>query len=60
MLRRREPGYKVRDEMLMKLYYLYEKSAKRLRELDQLDEAMEKSAIKPTKARGGYRTNKIL
>ena len=40
------------DEMLMKLYYLYQKSPKRLRELRQLATVYEGSIPKPTKATG--------
>ena len=39
-------------EMLMKLYYLYQKSPKRYRELKELSEAYEKTITKPTKAHG--------
>ena len=34
----------------MKLYYLYQKSPKRYRELKELSEAYEKTITKPTKA----------
>ena len=38
------------DEMLTKLYYLYQKSLKRLQQLRELNDAYEKSIPKPTKA----------
>ena len=38
------------DEMLTKLYYLYQKSPKRLQQLRELNDAYEKSIPKPTKA----------
>ena len=38
------------DEMLMKLYYLYQKSPKRLRELKRMSEGWEKSVPKPSKS----------
>ena len=40
------------DNMLMKLYYLYEKSPKRYRELKELSEAYANSVPKPFKAHG--------
>ena len=40
------------DEMLTKLYYLYQKSPKRLQQLRELNDAYEKSIPKPTKAYG--------
>ena len=40
------------DEMLTKLYYLYQKSLKRLQQLRELNDAYEKSIPKPTKAYG--------
>ena len=40
------------DEMLSKLYWLYQKSPKRLTELKELSEVFEKSIPKPTKADG--------
>ena len=40
------------ETMLMKLYYLYQKSPKRYRELKELSEAYEKTITKPTKAHG--------
>ena len=40
------------DNMLMKLYYLYQKSPKRYRELKELGEIYEKTIPKPTKANG--------
>ena len=40
------------DEMLAKLYCLYQKSPKRLTELKELSEIFEKSIPKPTKADG--------
>ena len=40
------------DEMLSKLYWLYQKSPKRLTELKELSEVFEKSISKPTKAGG--------
>ena len=40
------------DEMLMKFYYLYQKSPKRLRELKRIAEAWEKSVPKPSKSYG--------
>ena len=40
------------DEMLMKLYYLYQKWPKWLRELKHTSEAWEKSAPKPSKSHG--------
>ena len=40
------------DEMLTKLYYLYQKSPKRLQQLRELDDAYEKSIPTPTKAYG--------
>ena len=42
------------DEMLMKLYYLCQKSPKRLRELKHMSEAWEKSVQKPSKNHGTY------
>ena len=38
--------------MLCKLYYLYQKSPKRLSELRELSEAYDKTAPKPSKATG--------
>ena len=38
----------------MKLYYLYQKSPKRYRELEELSEAYEKTITKPTKAHGTH------
>ena len=38
--------------MLMKLYYLYQKSPKRLRELKRMSKAWEKSVPKPSKSHG--------
>ena len=38
------------ETILMKLYYLYQKSPKRYRELKELSEAYEKTITKPTKA----------
>ena len=40
------------DDMLTKLYYLYQKSPKRLRELKAMAEVWEKSIPKPSKAYG--------
>ena len=40
------------DEMLTKLYYLYQKSPKRLQQLREFNDAYEKSIPKPTKAYG--------
>ena len=40
------------EEMLLKLYYLYQKSSKRLRELRELADAYEKTIPKPTKCNG--------
>ena len=40
------------ETMLMKLYYLYQKSPKRYRELKELSGAYEKTITKPTKAHG--------
>ena len=40
------------DEMLMKFYYLYQKSPKRLQELKHVVEAWEKSVPKPSKSYG--------
>ena len=40
------------DKMLMKLYYLYQKSPKRLRELKRISEACEKSVPKSSKSHG--------
>ena len=40
------------DEMLMKMYYLYQKSPKRVRELKRMSEAWEKSVPKPSKSHG--------
>ena len=40
------------EVMLSKLYYLYQKSPKRLRELRELSDAYEKSLPKPTKCNG--------
>ena len=40
------------DNMLMKIYYLYEKSPKRYRELKELPEAYENSIPKSSKAHG--------
>ena len=40
------------DEMLMKLYYMYQKSPNRLRELKRMSEACEKSLPKPSKSHG--------
>ena len=40
------------DEILMKLYYLYQKSPKRLRELKHMSEAWEKSVPKLSKSHG--------
>ena len=40
------------NEMLSKLYWLYQKSPKRLTQLKELSEAFEKSIPKPTKADG--------
>ena len=40
------------DEMLSKLYWLYQKSPKRLTKLKELSEVFEKSLPKPTKADG--------
>ena len=40
------------DDMLLKLYYLYQKSPKRYRELKELSEVYEKSIPKPSKACG--------
>ena len=40
------------DEMLSKLYWLYQKSPKRLTELKELSEVFEKSIPKPTKTDG--------
>ena len=40
------------SEMLSKLYWLYQKSPKRLTQLKELSEAFEKSIPKPTKADG--------
>lgn len=40
------------DELLTKLYYLYQKSAKRYRELKGFSEIFEKSIAKPAKAFG--------
>ena len=40
------------DNMLMKLYYLYEKSLKRYRVLKELSEAYANSILKPSKAHG--------
>ena len=40
------------ETMLMKLYYLYQKSPKRYREFKELREAYEKTITKPTKAYG--------
>ena len=40
------------DEMLTKLYYLYQKSPKRLQQLRELNDAYEKSIPKPAKAYG--------
>ena len=42
------------DEMLMKFYYLYQKSPKRLRELKRIAEAWEKSVPKPSKSYGTH------
>ena len=39
-------------EMLTKLYYLYQKSLKRLQQLREINNAYEKSIPKPTKAYG--------
>ena len=40
------------ENMLTKLYYLYQKSPKRYRELKELSEAYEKTITKPAKAHG--------
>ena len=40
------------DNMLMKLYYLYEKSPKQYRELKELSEAYANSIPKPSKTHG--------
>ena len=40
------------DEMLTKLYYLYQKSPKRLQQLRELNDAYKKSIPKPAKAYG--------
>ena len=40
------------DEMLIKLYYLYQKNPKRLQQLRELNDTYEKSIPKPTKAYG--------
>ena len=42
------------ETMLMKLYYLYQKSPKKYRELKELSEAYEKTITKPTKAHGTH------
>ena len=44
--------YHNSDEMLTRLYYLYQKSPKRLQQLRELNDAYEKSIQKPTKAYG--------
>ena len=40
------------NEMLSKLYWLYQKSPNRLTQLKELSKAFEKSISKPTKADG--------
>ena len=44
--------YDTTDEMLTKLYYLYQKSLKRLQQIREFNDAYEKSIPKPTKAYG--------
>ena len=44
--------FKKINEMLMKLYYLYQKSPKRLRELKRMADAWEQSVPKPSKSYG--------
>ena len=45
------------NEVLSELYWLYQKSPKRLTQLKELSEAFEKSIPKPTKADGTRRTD---
>ena len=42
------------DQMLMKFYYLYQKSPKRLQELKRIAEAWEKLVPKPSKSYGTH------
>ena len=46
------PNFQTINEFLLKLYYLYQKSPKRLRCLHELEEEEGKSAQKPTKVGG--------
>ena len=45
-------SFQMIDEMLMKIYYLYQNSSKRLRELKVFSNALEEAAPKPSKAHG--------
>ena len=46
------PAFSSVDSFIVKLYYLYQMSPKRLRHLHKLTDAQEKSVPKPTKAGG--------
>ena len=48
----RTTSFEEADSMFCRLYYLYQKSPKRLSELRELSEAYDKTAPKPSKATG--------